>query len=130
MCACGRVYIRYRLRLRDADDAFFRANVLDQLLPTRYSLSGVAAAASSSSARSSSPGKSGGRTPKGIVLDPSGAVGTAGGAAAIARSVDKSALSAALSTALGEGYEGPALAALRDEGAAAQGAPLENEAHW
>lgn len=116
--------------------------MLDQLLPTRYSLSGVAAAAAtsatttpnSSRSNSSSTGKGKGSSinaPVGLILDPSGAVGAVGGAAAIPSSVDKSALSAALSSALGEGYEGAALAALREEeSAAVEGAPLENEAYW
>jgi hypothetical protein len=33
----------YRLRLRDADNAFFSANVLEAFLPTRFRLAGVAA---------------------------------------------------------------------------------------
>ncbi|GLI60007.1 hypothetical protein VaNZ11_002069 [Volvox africanus] len=36
---------RYRLRLRDADDEFFRNNVLDAFLPQCYRLAGLAAAA-------------------------------------------------------------------------------------
>ncbi|KXZ54535.1 hypothetical protein GPECTOR_4g600 [Gonium pectorale] len=36
---------RYRLRLRDSDDAFFRTNLLDAFLPTTYRLAGLAAAA-------------------------------------------------------------------------------------
>ncbi|GFR49037.1 hypothetical protein Agub_g11061, partial [Astrephomene gubernaculifera] len=39
---------RYRLRLRPADDAFFRANVLDAFLPVQYRLEGAAAAAAAS----------------------------------------------------------------------------------
>lgn len=34
---------RYRLKLRDSDDAFFRCNILDAFLPTPYRLEGVAA---------------------------------------------------------------------------------------
>ncbi|EFJ52238.1 hypothetical protein VOLCADRAFT_103240 [Volvox carteri f. nagariensis] len=36
---------RYRLRLRDSDDQFFRENILDAFLPQRYRLTGLAAAA-------------------------------------------------------------------------------------
>ncbi|GLC33427.1 hypothetical protein PLESTM_000070100 [Pleodorina starrii] len=36
---------RYRLRLRDADDQFFRDNVLDAFLPHKYRLTGLAAEA-------------------------------------------------------------------------------------
>ncbi len=34
---------RYRLKLRDSDDAFFRSNMLDAFLPTPFRLEGVAA---------------------------------------------------------------------------------------
>ncbi|MEW5317537.1 MAG: hypothetical protein WDW38_008825 [Sanguina aurantia] len=34
---------RYRLKLREADDDFFRANILDEFLPTAFTLTGLAA---------------------------------------------------------------------------------------
>ncbi|GIL65536.1 hypothetical protein Vafri_19284 [Volvox africanus] len=44
---------RYRLRLRDADDEFFRNNVLDAFLPQHYRLAGLAAAAAAAAATTS-----------------------------------------------------------------------------
>ncbi|GIL83097.1 hypothetical protein Vretimale_11387 [Volvox reticuliferus] len=54
---------RYRLRLRDADDEFFRSNVLDAFLPQHYRLAGLAAAAAANGAAGGSGGveASGGR---------------------------------------------------------------------
>lgn len=39
------VTARYRLRLRDTDDEFFRSNILDDFLPKEFRLAGLAAEA-------------------------------------------------------------------------------------
>lgn len=55
---------RYRLKLREADDDFFRANVLDEFLPTAFTLTGLAASdpASDDSVNLASPSLRGAST--------------------------------------------------------------------